>query len=712
MNAIFTTDIDAQGIALITWNDPQSPVNTITQVAMQALEQQIQQLQANEQVQAIVLTSAKNDFVVGANLYEIQRIEPNATALLAYVNSVHRLMRSMEKGNKPIVAALNGTALGGGLEIALACHYRIAADNPKARFGFPEVNLGLLPGGGGTQRLARLLGIQAALPWLLQATQADAKTAQQAGFIDEVVPADELVARAKAWLLAHPQAHVQPWDEKKFTLPKGAVQSAAVLQSLSIAQAQLRKKTQGLYLAPQRILQALYEGGSLPIDQALAIEAGYFVELLLSKQSQVMIRSFFVGLQNINKLKHRPKNIEKKRFSKIGVLGAGMMGAGIAYAAAKNSLSVVLLDSEHSLAEKGKAYSERLLMQQQQRGKISAENAQAILAAIQPTSDYNDLQQCELVIEAVFEDRAVKNKVLQQAQAVLPTQAMLASNTSTLPITGLAQASQRATQFIGLHFFSPVEKMPLVEVIVGPETSEQTLAWALDFVRQINKTPIVVKDSRGFYTTRVFCAYVQEGMALLREGVNPILIDNAAKLAGMPVGPLALSDEVSLELMQRILQQTQQDLGADYQPHPADKVVEKMVGQLQRLGKKVAQGFYDYSPEKGKIIWPGLAEHFPLATQQPSVEQIKQRLLYAQAVTALHCLAEGVISHADEMDIGSIYGLGFAPQTGGVLSYIETIEGLEHFVVTADKLAKLFGERFWVPEMAREMAQQGQSFYA
>ncbi|MFY9179164.1 MAG: 3-hydroxyacyl-CoA dehydrogenase NAD-binding domain-containing protein, partial [Venatoribacter sp.] len=613
MSNVFNTVIDNDGLAVLTWDDQSAPVNSLANAAVTAYAQELEQLLNNDAVKGIVLTSGKKEFIVGANLHEIQTMEQDAQSLMNFLKNLHSLMRRMEQGGKPIVAALNGTALGGGMEMALACHYRVAADNPKAVFGFPEVNLGLLPGGGGTQRLARMLGVQNSLPWLLQGKQAKVKEAQAAGLINQVVPADELVQAAKDWLKANPKAHVQPWDEKKFKLPNGEVQSPKVAQVFMGAEAMLRQKSQGLYLAPQRILQAVYEGCQLPIDKALEVEARYFVELLMSKQAKVMIRTFFVALQDTNKLKNRPKDVEKKSFTKVGILGAGMMGAGIAYSSAMSGIEVVLLDSTQESAERGKAYSEGLLKKRVSRGKMKQDKADAVLSRILATTDYNDLKGCELVIEAVFEDRSIKADVTAKAEAVLGEDAIFASNTSTLPITGLAQASKRPAQFIGLHFFSPVDKMPLLEIILGEQSSQHTLAWALDFAAQIKKTPIVVNDSRGFYTSRVFRTYVQEGMALLQEGVSAALIENAAKLTGMPIGPLALSDEVSMELMDRIGTQTQKDLGDAYVSHPADTVVKKMVHELNRIGKKAGKGFYDY-PEGGKkTLWPELAKHFPVA---------------------------------------------------------------------------------------------------
>ena len=575
-NTMFTHEIDDQGIVVLTWNDQSAPVNSLAQAAVAGFAEVLESLLVNDAVKGIVLTSGKSDFIVGANLHEIQTMPQDPATIMGFIRKLHVLMRRMETAGKPVVAALNGTALGGGMEIALACHQRIAADNSKARFGFPEVNLGLLPGGGGTQRLARLLGIQAAMPWLLQATQAKPAEALAAGLIHAVVPADQLISAAKEWALNNPKA-IQPWDDKKFRLPGGEVQSAKAAQAFMGAEAMLRKKTQGNYLAPQAILQTLFEGCQLPIDAALEIEAKYFTELLLSDQAKAMIRTFFVALQDANKLKNRPKDVEKKQFKKVGILGAGMMGAGIAYSSTLSGMDVVLLDTKQEAADRGKAYSEGILKKRVTRGKMTQEKADAQLGRILATTDFNDLAGCDLVIEAVFEDRTIKADVTAKAEAVIGSDAIFASNTSTLPITGLAQASQRPEQFIGLHFFSPVDKMPLVEIIMGEQTSQHTLAWALDYVQQLRKTPIVVNDSRGFYTSRVFSTYVMEGMALLKEGVAPALIENAGKKAGMPVGPLALSDEVTLELMNRIGTQTRKDLGDAYVAHPADEVVKYMV---------------------------------------------------------------------------------------------------------------------------------------
>lgn len=713
-NTMFTHEIDDQGIVVLTWNDQSAPVNSLAQAAVAGFAEVLESLLVNDAVKGIILTSGKSDFIVGANLHEIQTMPQDPATIMGFIRKLHVLMRRMETAGKPVVAALNGTALGGGMEIALACHQRIAADNSKARFGFPEVNLGLLPGGGGTQRLARLLGIQAAMPWLLQATQAKPAEALAAGLIHAVVPADQLISAAKEWALNNPKA-IQPWDDKKFRLPGGEVQSAKAAQAFMGAEAMLRKKTQGNYLAPQAILQTLFEGCQLPIDAALEIEAKYFTELLLSDQAKAMIRTFFVALQDANKLKNRPKDVEKKQFKKVGILGAGMMGAGIAYSSTLSGMDVVLLDTKQEAADRGKAYSEGILKKRVTRGKMTQEKADAQLGRILATTDFNDLAGCDLVIEAVFEDRTIKADVTAKAEAVIGSDAIFASNTSTLPITGLAEASQRPEQFIGLHFFSPVDKMPLVEIIMGEQTSQHTLAWALDYVQQLRKTPIVVNDSRGFYTSRVFSTYVMEGMALLKEGVAPALIENAGKKAGMPVGPLALSDEVTLELMNRIGTQTRKDLGDAYVAHPADEVVKYMVEEADRIGKRTGKGFYDYPATDDKtakkMLWSGLAERFPLAVTQPDADYVVKRLLHVQAVETLRCVSEGVITRAHEVDIGSIFGWGFAPHTGGTISYVETIIGMDRFIAEANELADAVGERYRVPANVIEKAAAGSSFY-
>lgn len=717
MNNIYRYNIDTDGIAVLTWDEKTAPVNVLSSTAVTALTHVVDEINTNDSIKGVVLASAKSDFVVGANLHEILAMPQASDSILTFVESLHRVMRAMETGGKPYVAALNGTALGGGLEIALACHHRVAAVNVNAKFGFPEVNLGLLPGGGGTQRWARMVGIEKALPWLTQGGQVGAEAALQAGLIDELVDGGKLIVSAKAWIKQHPDA-LQPWDvnlrdrHAAFRLPGGEVQSKQLTQIFMGAEAMLRKKTQGNYLAPQAIMEVLYEGCQLPIDQALTIEARAFVKLLLSSQSKAMIRTFFFALQDANKLKTRPAEVTKKVFKSIGILGAGMMGAGIAYSSAMSGMNVVLLDAEQDLADRGKSYSEGVLQKRLASGRITQEKMDVVLQRITATDDYNELTECELIIEAVFEDRNIKAEVTEKAEAVINPEAIFASNTSTLPITGLAQASRRPQQFIGLHFFSPVDKMQLVEVILGDDTSQETLAKSLDYIQQIRKTPITVNDSRGFYTSRVFKTYVLEGMAMLEEGVAPALIENAGKLAGMPVGPLALADEVTIELMDRIMTQTRKDLGDGiYESHPAEDVADFMVRKAQRIGKRSSKGFYDYDG-RHKKIWSGLAEQYPVSDKQPNVEYVKNRLLVVQGVETLHCFQENVITNAMEADLGSVLGWGFAPFTGGVISYIETITGMEAFQGLANELADSVGERYRPPQLLADKIASKESFYS
>jgi len=711
MSDILTYTVDSDGIAILTWDDTGRPVNVINDGSTDAFTKVVEALAADDAVKGVVLTSGKRDFVVGADLEQFLAAGDDHKAIMGMLTKFHGALRTMEKSGKPFVAAMNGSALGGGLEVALGCHHRVAADNPKARFGFPEAQIGLLPGGGGTQRLPRMIGLRAALPFLLESKRIDAQAAQEMGVVDQVVSPSDLIETAKAWALANPQA-AQPWDDKKFKIPGGAVQTPKGIEAFMGGQAMLKAKTNGNYRAQQLIMQCVYEGCQVPIDTGLKLEIRYFTELLVSKQAKAMIRSLFFGIQEANKLKRRPEGFDKTEFKKVGVLGAGMMGAGIAYqAAAVGGLQVVLLDTSAENAAKGKAYSEALLAKRVKRGKMDQAKADAILSLIQPTTDFNDLAGCDLVIEAVFEDRTIKQDVLKKTEAAVDANCLIASNTSTLPISGLAEYVTDAENFIGLHFFSPVEKMPLLEIIMGDKTSQAALAKSLDFAQRIGKTPIVVNDSRGFYTSRVFATYVMEGLALLKEGVKPALIENAGKMAGMPVGPLALADEVSLGLMHHVQSQTKADLGDAYKAHPADEVVGLFVEKLGRVGKKAGKGFYEYPESGDKRLWPDLAQHFPLADSQPDVETVKKRLLYIQCLETVRCMDEGVVETASEADVGSILGWGFAPFLGGVLSAMEVI-GLDQVVGDCQSFAQTCGERFTVPESLRAKAANGETFHA
>ncbi len=704
--------VDSEGIATLEWDLPGRAQNVLNEQSMAAFAAAAQKALADPAVKGLLVASAKADFIAGGDL-EMLLKATDAQAMSDNLKQWHRLFRTLETTGKPVAAALNGTTLGGGLELALACHYRVAADNPKARFGFPEVTLGLLPGAGGTQRAPRLMGIQAALLFLTEGKRIKAAEAQKQGLIHAVVPAGKEREAARAWLLeaaAKGGKTLQPWDQKGYRIPGGGVMTPSGMQTFMAGNAMLREKTHDNYPAPKHILSCVFEGMQTDIDTGLAIETRYFVNLVRSPVAKNMIRSLFFFMQEANKLARRPKDVPPQKFAKIGMLGAGMMGAGIAHAAAAAGIEVVLLDATLEGAGKGKAYSEKLLQKRVAKSQLSQDGAAAILARIKPTTDYKDFAGCEMVIEAVFEDRALKADVTKKTEAVIGKEAIFASNTSTLPITGLAEASSRPANFIGLHFFSPAEKMPLVEIIVGQKTSPATLARSMDFVRAIGKTPIVVNDARGFYTSRVFGTYLSEGMALLQEGVAPALIDNAGRLAGMPVGPLALADEVSIELVHKIASQTKKDLGDQYAPRAADQVAALMVDKLGRLGKKSGHGFYEYPADARKHLWPGLAEHFPVRAEQPSLEQVIERLMLIQSIETVRCLEEGVLTSPQDADVGAILGWGYPPFRGGPIGQIQTL-GVANFVATCDRLAEQCGERFRPTESLRKKAGEGAQFF-
>ncbi|MBU2676929.1 MAG: enoyl-CoA hydratase/isomerase family protein [Gammaproteobacteria bacterium] len=710
-----TLDIktDNDGIALITIDLKDRSMNVVSPEFIAEFDQAIDQVADDESVKGVVVTSGKSSFIAGADLLQIvDEIVPGADPNQAYEkwSGLQQLYRKLETCGKPVVAAINGTALGGGLELCLACHYRVAADNPKAKLGQPEVQVGLLPGAGGTQRLPRMIGLEAALPLLLQGTHLSPGKAAEMGIVDLLVEPGKEVAAAKQWILDGGEAE-QPWDKKGFKVPGGAgLMHPKAIQTQMFGVALLQKTTNHNFPAPIAIMSAVYEGSVLPIDKALQIESRYFAELLTSAEARNMVRSLFVNKGAADKLVRRPQGIEKSKVSKLGVLGAGMMGAGIAFVSARAGINVVLLDRSKDDAEKGKDYSRKLLQKRIDRGRMSAEAAAEILELIHTTDDYADLEGCEYIIEAVFEDRGIKADVTAKTEAVIGSDAIFGSNTSTLPITGLAEASQRPESFIGIHFFSPVDKMPLVEVIVGEKTGDEAIARTLDYIQQIRKTPIVVNDSRGFYTSRVFSTFTREGIAMLAEGVSPALIENVARHAGMPVGPLAVTDEVTLELAYKIGKQTKADLGDAYVETPADAVMEKMVVDLERRGKRFGAGFYDYPEQGEKRLWPGLAKHFPPSDRQPTPDEVKTRLLYVQAIDTARCLEEGVLTHPADADVGSIFGWGFPPYTGGTLSFIETV-GLADFVAEADRLAAQHGARFEVPAGLRSMAENGETYY-
>jgi 3-hydroxyacyl-CoA dehydrogenase/enoyl-CoA hydratase/3-hydroxybutyryl-CoA epimerase len=699
------------GVAVIAWNMAERTMNVLNAASVARFAELVEQAIGDPAVKGVVITSAKRDFLAGADLAELAQAK-DAAPLMARAQRFQALLRGIEKAGKPFCAAINGTALGGGYEIALACHRRIAADDPRLQIGLPEVTVGLLPGAGGTQRLPRMIGIRAALPLLLEGRKLAPAQALAQGLVDAVVPADRLLAAARQWLLTDgPKNAVKPWDQKGFKIPEGGVYSPKGAETFLAGNAMLHARTYGNYPAPRHIASCVYEGLITDFETGLKIESRYFVRCALSSAARNMIRSLFFSIGEANKLAARPKEVAPQSYARIGVLGAGMMGAGIAYVSAMAGLEVVLLDTSLALAEKGRDYSRGLLEKRVQQQRLAAAERDRILGLIRPTAAFADLAGAELVVEAVFESRAVKAEVTRQAEAVLAPAAIFASNTATLPITGLAEASARPENFIGLHFFSPVDRMPLVEIIRGRRTSDPCLARAMDYVKRIGKTPIVVNDSRGFYTSRVFGTYVGEGLALLAEGVLPALIDNVGRMSGMPVGPLALADEVSLELMHKVRAQTRADLGKDYRGSAgSDAVIELMVEKLGRVGKKAGKGFYDYPSDGAKRLWPGLAEHFRPAVAQPAAETVRQRLLFVQSLETARCLEEKVVLDPRDADVGAILGWGFPAFLGGTASQIDTV-GVAAFVAQCDRLAQAHGERFAPPKLLREMAATGKAFY-
>jgi len=719
----FTFETDADGIALVTWDMPDRSMNVITMAVMDELEKIIEAVAGDAAIKGAVITSGKDAFSGGADLSMLEGMlavhgpaaasgdEAAAKALLDGAARLGNIYRRLETCGKPFVAAINGTAMGGAFELALACHARVVAEGEKTKLGLPEVKVGLLPGAGGTQRVARMIDPQSALQMLLQGQELKVAKAKALGLVNAVVPADRLVAEAKA-LLAAGVDPVKPWDKDKFRLPGGPVYSAAGFQLFPAANAIYRRETHDNYPAGKAILSCVYEGLQLPMDQGLRVEARYFTHLLTTPVARNMIRSLFLSLQELNKLARRPAGIAPSSITKVGILGAGFMGAGIAYVTAVAGIEVVLIDRDQESADKGKAHCDKLISGRIAKGRAKPEQRDALLSKIDATADYAALEGCDLVIEAVFEDRELKRTVTEKAEAVLAETAVFASNTSTLPITSLAEASRRPDRFIGIHFFSPVEKMMLVEIILGKNTGEEALALALDYVRAIRKTPIVVNDSRGFYTSRVVGTYIGEGHLMLAEGVPAAMIENVARMAGMPVGPLALNDEVAVDLSWKILQATKKDLGAEAIDAGEEALLEEMVVKLGRFGRKNGKGFYDY-PDKGKKhLWPGLAD-LVAAKQDPDaidIGELKARLLVRQALETARCFEEGVLTDVREADIGSILGFGFAPYSGGSLSYLDTM-GLEAFVALCEKLAVKYGPRFQPNKLLVEMAGKGETFY-
>ncbi|QKV91776.1 enoyl-CoA hydratase/isomerase family protein [Streptomyces sp. NA02950] len=709
------------GVVTLVLDDPDQSANTMNAAFIASLDAVADRAEAErESIRGIVITSAKKSFFAGGDLKDMIQAGPEHAQQMFEANlRIKRGLRRLETLGKPLVAAINGSALGGGLEIALACHHRVALDAPGSRIGFPEVTLGLLPGSGGVARTVRLLGVtDALLKVLLQGQRYAPGRALETGLVHEVVdtPA-EMLTRARAFIDAHPES-IQPWDEKGHRIPGGTPADPKFAVNLPAFPANLRKQLGGApYPAPRNILAAAVEGSQVDFETAQVIEARYFTELVIGQTAKNMIQAFFFDLQAVNSGANRPQGIEPQQVRKVAVLGAGMMGAGIAYACAKAGIEVVLKDLSTEAAAKGKAYSEGLLAKALTKGRTTEAERDALLARITPTGDVNDLEGCDAVIEAVFEDPALKHKVFQEIEGVVAPDALLCSNTSTLPITLLAEGVQRVDDFIGLHFFSPVDKMPLVEIIKGERTGDKALARAFDLVRQINKTPIVVNDSRGFFTSRVIGHFINEGVAMVGEGIDPASVEQAAAQAGYPAKVLSLMDELTLTLPRRIREETRratEEAGGTWQPHPADTVIDRMVEEFGRPGRSGGAGFYDYDAATGKraALWPGLREHFGGGedTRIPLTDMM-ERMLFCEAIDTVRLLEEGVLTSVADANIGSILGIGFPGWTGGVLQYINGYAGgVAGFVARARELAAAYGERFAPPALLVEKAERGERF--
>ena len=722
--ASFKLDVDSDGISLVTWDMGDRSMNVITMDVIAELGTVVDKVANDAAIKGVVITSAKPAFCGGADLTMLENMRglytdmvskqgEEAAAKMVFDESrkLSQLYRRIETCGKPWVCALNGAAMGGGFELALACHYRVASDDAKTRLGLPEIKIGLFPGAGGTQRVARMLQPADALQFLLKGDQLKVDRAKAMKLIDAVVPAADLIKTAKDWIKAGGKAKA-PWDTEGFRLPGGPVYSKAGMMTFPAANAIYRRETYDNYPAARAILQVVYEGLQLPFDTALRVESRWFAKILRSPEAAAMIRTLFVSMQDLNKGARRPTNEPPTSLKKIGVVGAGFMGAGIAQVTAAAGLQVALVDRDQETADKGKAGLHKALSDRVMKGRMKGAERDELLARITPTADYAALKDCDLVIEAVYEDRKVKYDVVAKIQAVVGDKAILGSNTSTLPITTLASEFKDPARFVGIHFFSPVDRMMLVEIILGKQTGDKALAVSLDYVRAIRKTPIVVNDSRGFYTSRVVGTYIREGHLMVVEGIPPAMIENVGRMAGMPVGPLALNDEVAVDLAWKILNATEADLGAKAIDPRQKSLLREMVEKRGRFGRKNGKGFYDYPANGPKKLWPGLADFQPkpLDPDKIDIDELKLRLLGIQALETARCFEEKVLTDVREADVGSILGFGFAPFSGGTLSWIDMM-GTKNFVAACRKLEKKYGARFAPNKLLLDLAAKGEGFY-
>ena len=721
--ADFYFDIDQSGVATITWDCPGKTMNLMSWEGFHELETFMKKAIKNPTVKGIVLTSAKDTFTGGMDLKVLGTMKDNSSSDLEVFNgimTIHRILRKIElaggdpktgKEGKPVAIALNGTSVGIGYEIAISTHRIICADNPKARIGLPEILVGIFPGGGGTTRLSRRLGVMAAAPFIFQGKTPNPKDALEAGLVDEVVPPEQLITRAKEWVLSATSADIiKPWDKHGFNMPGGRPYDREGFLTFVGASAMISGETQRLYPAAQAAISTIYEGSMLAFDQAISNEAKWFAKVLVNPSSSAMINTLFVNKKLLEKGHRRPQGIPSLKLQDLGVIGSGMMGSGIAHVAAQSGLNVTLVDINEVALNKGKEKIKSVLERDVAKGRLSQQKAKAIIDQIYFTTEMDALSDSKFVIEAVFEDPEIKTKIFKQLSDVVSSDCLIASNTSTLPITDLAKSVSNPERFVGIHFFSPVQRMALVEIIRGKQTDDQSVSQAFDLIRKLKKTPIVVNDARFFYANRCIIPYINEGVSMVGEGYHPALIENSAKQIGMPLGPLQLIDETSLELAVHIAKASSEALGDKYIENDADRVVFKLAG-IGRLGRKSKAGFYDYNSEgKRLFLWKGISDHFPQKSEQPSVTTVKNRLLLIQVVEAIKTIEEGVLDDVREGDVGAIFGWGFAPWSGGPFSWVDR-QGIDQTINLCSSLKDQFGTRFGAPDLLKSMQKKNQTFY-